>query len=317
MSSQAIASPRTLHPPIPPNKLRFLPPTELAHLPFPVPSLKLICLILLPIEAGVGGTAAAPSSPTITERMELPPPAVVGRLVLLVLLQFSKSAFNRAGSMILALTAPRGGELDMDGVGGEELFAEGSVIGDGGGSGGCDEGACEENDNAKEWDGESGGCDPGPVIGDWAAEVVRERFFVGGDLRGLVGGDLEGDEDVVGVVGENGGEVEADEGDGAVNCGGPDGIVSADVALGVVVMSVGTAVVVELLFSFFGVAFFLSTGMAELAVLRLRISPPSRRVPNEVLGLPASPTSFPSPNFSPRMPAAVPGRPEDAFEVAV
>lgn len=55
----------------------------------------------------------------------------------------------------------------MDGVGGEELFAEGNVIGDGGGSGGwCEDvdGACEENDSAKEWDGDSGGWDPRPVI---------------------------------------------------------------------------------------------------------------------------------------------------------
>lgn len=52
----------------------------------------------------------------------------------------------------------------MDGVGGELLAADegGSVIGDGG----CPEdGACEENESAKEWDGESGGCVPGPVAG--------------------------------------------------------------------------------------------------------------------------------------------------------
>lgn len=138
---------------------------------------------------------------------------------------------------------------------------------------------------------------------------MSERFFVGGDFRGLVGGDLEGEEaDVVGVVGEKGGDVEAEEGDADMNCGGPDGIVNAEVALaGVVVMSVGTAVVVELLFNFFGVELFLRTGMEEEAVLRLRIS--GLLIPRAVLGLPASP--FPIPTFSPpRMPEAVTGRPE-------
>lgn len=117
------------------------------------------------------------------------------------------------------------------------------------------------------------------------------------------------------MVGENGGDVEADEGDVAMNCGGPAGIVNADVALGVVVMRVGTAVVVELLFSFFGVAFFLRTGIDELdVVLKLRIS--GRRVPRAVFGRSAS-LPFPNPNLSPRMPEAVPGRPDDEGLVAV